>query len=89
MITEVLSMAGGKAGRPKKGAEAGSTATLRVFSDLAEMIGWIVRLDGVSSANLLDPLIRPQISARYETIRKDVDAIKKLEAKYKGDAKAG
>lgn len=82
-------MAGSRGGRPKKGTEAGATATVRVFADLAEMIGWIVRLEGTPSSNLIDPLIRPQITARFETLRKDIDAIKRIESRHKGDAKAG
>jgi hypothetical protein len=83
-----LKMAGRKGGGRRAESEPGSKL-VRVHADVAEMISWITRLEGMSATSLLDPLIRPQITARYEVLRKDIEAIKRLESKYKGDPKAG
>ncbi len=65
--------------RPKQDATDGGTRHLRVYGDLADMVGWIVRIEKTSSAKLVDPLIRPQITARYKQIEKLVEQIKKAE----------
>jgi hypothetical protein len=62
------------------------TKQVRLHADLVEMISWITRLDGSSSATLLDSLIRPQITARYKLIEKDIEAIKKLESKHQPES---
>lgn len=64
-------------------ADDGSTKQIRVFADIAEMISWIVRIEGGSAALLLDPLIRPTIRAKFEVIRKDVEELKRMQAKEK------
>lgn len=70
-----------RAGRPKKDDGDQETTHTRVFKDLAEMIRWIVRVEGGSSAQLLDPLIRTPIAARYSKIEHLVAGIKAAEAK--------
>lgn len=83
-----LSMTTRKGGGRRPESEPGSKL-VRVHADLAEMVSWITRLEGMSASSLLDPLLRPQITAKFESLRKDVEAIKKLESKHRGDAKAG
>jgi hypothetical protein len=58
---------------------------VRLHGDLADMIGWIVRIAKKKDANytaaqLIDPLLRPQIEARFKLIEKDVESIKRSEA---------
>ena len=70
-----------KRGRPKGD---GDTRMVRLNSDLADMIGWIVRIakkkDATfSAAQLCDPLLRPQIVARYKGIESEVERIKRAE----------
>jgi hypothetical protein len=73
---------GGTGGRPKGNQDA-STRQVRVADDLAEMIGWIVRILGKSnrdyanSAQLLDPMIRAQVESLYHPIAPRVEQIKK------------
>lgn len=50
---------------------------VRLYSDVADMIGWIVKVEGGSAAQVVDPLIRPQIVSRYERIKPLVERIKK------------
>lgn len=76
----VLTMAKGRGGRPKKEAGEAGTRGVRVYADVAEMLGWILRVDGGTSAGLLDPLIRPQVVSRYAAIEGAVEAIKRAEA---------
>lgn len=44
------------------------------------MVAWIVRVKGGTAASLIDPLLRPQIVARYAAIKPAVDAMLKAEA---------
>lgn len=67
-------------GRPKN---TDGTRAVRLFDDLADMISWIVSLANdskVTAASLVDPLLRPQIVARYERIRPQVERIKRAQA---------
>ena len=68
--------AGGRGGRPLSGDEHG-TRQIRVFEDIADKIAWIVRVRGGSAAQLLDPLIRPEIESLYHLYE---DAIKRIMA---------
>jgi hypothetical protein len=71
-------MAGkGSKPRPAPAADETGTRQVRVNGDIGEMIGWIYEIEGVSSAVLLDPLVRPQVTARYERIRATVEKIKR------------
>lgn len=51
---------------------------VRVAADLAKMIGKIVAIDGGTSAQLLDPLIRPQITSRFLEVESTAAKIDKL-----------
>jgi hypothetical protein len=56
-----------------------TTKQVRVFEDVGEMISMIVRVEGGTTANLLDPLIRPQITARYNRHREAIEKIRAAE----------
>lgn len=80
----VRRMPKGKGGRPKKGDGDGETRQIRVFKDLADMLGWIQRLsqaDGKDTtvAQIIDPLIRAEVTRQYEPFRERAEKIKKLE----------
>jgi hypothetical protein len=57
------------------------TGTVRVNGDLAYMISWICELEEIKSPQLMDPLIRPQILARFEKHRETVEGIEELKRK--------
>lgn len=52
-----------------------ATKQVRVFEDLGEMISMIVRVEGGTTANLLDPMLRPQITTRYGRHKEAIDRI--------------
>jgi hypothetical protein len=58
--------------------EAG-TRQVRVMEDLGEMISWIIRVEGGKTANLLDPMIRAQITARYQKHKEVIEKIRAAE----------
>jgi hypothetical protein len=66
-----------KGGRPPRDAGDQATRQVRVFSDLAEMIAEVVEVVDVASANLLDPILRPDVEALHE---KHLPRILKLRA---------
>ena len=55
------------------------TRQVRVFEDVGEMISWIIRVEGGKTANLLDPMIRAQVTARYQKHREVIDKIRAAE----------
>lgn len=72
-------------GRPPKPKEEG-TRGVRLYGDLADMIAAIVAVADdpkVTAASVVDPLLRPQIKARYERIRVQVEKIEKAKADAK------
>ena len=66
-------------GRPKENEQG--TRQVRVNDDIGEMIGWIIKIEGGSTAKLLDPLIRDSVVARYEAIKGIAESIKKAKDK--------
>jgi hypothetical protein len=84
MITEAELMARGR-GRPPKPEEEG-TRGVRLYKDLADMIAAIVAVSDdpkVTAASVVDPLLRPQIKARYERIRVQIEKIERAKADAK------
>lgn len=71
----------GKLGRPTKddGSGDGKARMVRLQNDMADMISWIVKLEGGTAAQLLDPLIRGPIKARYKRIEPQVKKIKQAQ----------
>lgn len=82
----VRTMAKGR-GRPPK-PEDEVNRGVRLNKDLADMIGWIVRLQGGTAAQLCDPLLRPQITKRYKDIEPEVERVKKAASNAKKKAEA-
>lgn len=68
-----------KTGRPTTGEGDRGTRQVRVMEDIAEMCGWIVRVEGGTTAQLLDPMVRAEIEARYERHRAAIEKIRAAE----------
>jgi hypothetical protein len=56
------------------------TSHIRIAEDLAEMLGWVVRVGGTSAAEFADPLLRPAVEAAFEPIRPIVKKFKAAQA---------
>lgn len=52
-------------GRPRKDEEDQGTRHIRAFEDLANMIGWIHHFTNEKVANIIDPILRPEILDQY------------------------
>lgn|SRR5574338_127697 len=65
--------------RPKRADGQQGTDHARLFADIVDMVSWIVRVEGGSSAQLLDPMIRPQVTARYAKHKPVIDKLKAAE----------
>lgn len=61
--------------REKKGENG--TRQIRVYDDLADMIGEILEVEGGTAAALIDPLLRPQISAKHAQLEPEIQKIRK------------
>ena len=88
-------MAKGRGGRPKKSEGEKGTRHVRVFEDIADMLGWVYHFreqagHRESVAQIVDPLIRAQVAAMYEPYRAAVEAIQAAEraAREAGQATA-
>lgn len=66
-------------GRPTAEEGPANTRLIRTFEDIADMIAWIVRIEGGTTANLIDPMLRPEITARYEKHKETIERIRKAE----------
>jgi hypothetical protein len=64
-------------GRPKKLTDEDRTTHVRMKQDLAEMLRWVARVQNQNVADLVDPLLRPQIISRYAA---RLDLIQQLKA---------
>lgn len=59
------------------------TKLVRIAEDLAEKLGWIRETSSdVTTAEFLDPLIRPAIDERYAQIADAVEQIKAVRARH-------
>jgi hypothetical protein len=74
-------MAKHKRAKPASETEASQPLTkqIRVDAELADMLGWIVRLKGGTIAQLVNRMMRSEVDAIYKTIEKSVVEIKKIE----------
>jgi hypothetical protein len=79
MFTLESPMAKGRGGRPKKSDGEQPTRHVRVFEDLADMIGWIYHFESqeekTSVAQILDPMLRAQVAARFAPYAEKVKKI--------------
>lgn len=70
-----------KRGRPAKPADEGTRA-VKLNADLVDMIKWIVKFrreqePSFTAAQLVDPLLRPQILLQYGKVKDRVEKIKR------------
>jgi hypothetical protein len=79
-VKKVTGSRKGKGGRPSKEDGESATRQVRVFHDLADMIGDIIDVQGGSAANLVDPFLRPSVLALHNTLKPLIDQMKKLRA---------
>lgn len=56
---------------------AAATRHVRIAGDLADMLGWIIRVEGGTAADELDPLIRAAVVQRYAAIKPAVERLLK------------
>jgi hypothetical protein len=83
MPTALVQKMARKRGRPAK-PETEGTRMVRVPTDIADMIGWIVRIKkksdaGYTASELVGPMLRPGVTARYKLIESEVEKIKRAE----------
>lgn len=65
-----------------RGRPAGiPTDNVRIHRDLAEKVAGLTDLLQLRAADLLDPIIRPQIEAMYDARRGDIEAMQRLRQK--------
>lgn len=84
-------MAKTTAGRPPKDEGEKGSRQVRVMDDVGEMISWIIRVEGGTTATLLDPMIRAQVTARYKKHEVVIQKIKEAQEtldKVEREAKA-
>lgn len=67
-----------KGGRPKRDESGQGTRQVRVFDDVADMLSWICEVQRLSSAVVLDPLIRNVIQRRYTELYPTIRKVKAL-----------
>lgn len=67
----------------KKQPKKTPTKMVRISTDLVDMLSAIIEVEGVTISDILDPLIRPQVTARYQKIKDRYEAILKLKSKAK------
>lgn len=65
MTLATLNMA--KRGRPKA-AETNPTVMIRAKSETAEIVALVARAQGITAAELLERLLRPQLLERYAAV---------------------
>lgn len=79
-----LPVAKGRGGRPKKDEGEKGTRHVRVFEDLADMIGWIYYFESkeekTSVAQIIDPLLREKVQERYAPYAARVKKMEEAEA---------
>lgn len=65
--------------------EDASTKPVRVSGDLGTMIAWIAEIEGISTQQLLDGLLRAPITARFARIRQIVTEVEKYRNETKSE----
>jgi hypothetical protein len=58
-----------------------ATKHVRIAGDLADLLGWVVFVEGGTAAEELDPIIRPIITERFAVIRPAVARLMKMQKK--------
>ena len=67
----------------RKTKDSASNQTIRVGSELAHMISWICEVEGTNASELVVPLIKAAVTARFEKMKKEVQEIEKIQARLK------
>lgn len=70
---------------PGRPATARPTRQIRVSEDLAEKLAWLSELGDDPVAEIVDPLLRPEVDRRYAEIENRVEIIKAAKAGDPGD----
>ena len=73
--------------RKSTGEDAPVSRQIRAYTDIADMLSWVIRLENadqddgpeITHAGWIDPLIRPQITAAFRKIVTRVNEIKRVE----------
>lgn len=65
------------AGRPRK-SERGAKL-VRLPAEVVEMIGWIARVEGVTAADILMPMIHAMVEARYQKWSPEIARLQRAE----------
>lgn len=73
-------MAKGKGGRPRKDEGDNGTRQVRVFEDIAAMLADLALVHPKSTAQLCDPLLRPEITELHKKYKLQIDAAKAAQA---------
>lgn len=68
----------GARGRPLKGKER-QTSQVRMYTDQVQMLGWIARLSGTSTAAVLDNFLHIELVNKYLSIRAQAMQVKAAE----------
>lgn len=72
---------GNRGGRPKAGETVEGTRQVRLFADLAEMVSDILKVrPELTSAQLLDPLVRPSVVAMHDHYAEAIEKVRAAEA---------
>lgn len=66
---------------PNEKSGSGASATTRIAGDLARMIVLICEMEGISTHELLDPILRPSVTARFDRIKKQIEEIERIKQK--------
>lgn len=73
-----------RTGRPKKSEGDAGTIHIRINEDLMEMVRWILRIEvKETQATLIDPMIRPAITAKYKKYQAAIEKMKAAEAELR------
>ena len=69
-------LVGGHMARGGGRSKDGPTKSVRVFEEEGEMLYWIGEVTGDSSAKILRPMIRTDLTAMYERLRPLIEKLK-------------
>lgn len=69
---------GRSVGRPAA-YKGGSNRAIRLPEQVVEMISWIARVEGITAAQVVMPMIAKQLSDRYKRLEPEILRIKQAE----------
>lgn len=65
-----------RTGRPRKGQGEAGTAQTRIKDDLQQMVSDLLLVMDTTSAQLLDPMIRPDLTRMWEKHKPQIQRVK-------------